>query len=272
MNILTFDIEEWFHANYEDEMHIPKAGESNFIKNMDRILELCRRNSCKATFFVLGYIAENYPQVVRDIIKEGHEVASHGYGHQLAYTQTYDEFKADVEKSVKLLEDVTGEKVLGYRAPSWSIVKKNIHYLKALEEIGLKYDASIFPVQNFLYGIPDVNRKIHRPKVEGKELNIWEVPTSVFNIMNKGMGYSGGFYFRFFPRFFIDYQVKKSEREGKPAIVYLHPREIDKDERKITLPPKERFIHYYNIGGTYKKLDSITNKHEFTSIRNVLKI
>ena len=270
-NILTFDTEDWFHANFEENMHVREFSKSNFRQNMDRIFELCCRNNCKATFFVLGCIAEQYPDVVKKIVSEGHEVASHGYSHQLAYSQTYDEFKEDVSKSIKLLEDVAGVKIHGYRAPSWSIVRKNINYLKALEELGLTFDASIFPVKNFLYGIPDANRDIHRPVVDGEELKLREIPTSVFNIMGKGMGYSGGFYFRFFPGFFIDYQSKRTMKKGRPVILYLHPREIDKYEQRITLPPMERFIHYYGIGQTFKKLDKLTRKYEFTSVSEYLK-
>lgn len=270
-NILTFDIEEWFHANYEDGMHIREFGKSNFRENMDKILKLCKKNNCKATFFVLGCIAENYPDIVKRLVEEGHEVASHGYSHQLAYTQTFEEFKEDVSKSIALLEGVTGVKVKGFRAPSWSIVKKNIDYLKALESLGLTFDASIFPLENFLYGIPDANRDIHRPEVNGEQIGLWEVPTSVFNILNKGMGFSGGFYFRFFPRLFIDYQIHSTMKKNRPAIVYLHPREIDKYEQRIKLPLMERFIHYYGIGSTFRKLEKLTSKYEFTSISNYLK-
>jgi len=269
-NILTFDIEEWFHANYEEGMHLREFGKSHFRDNMDKILKLCEKNNCKATFFTLGCIAENYPDIVKRIVAEGHEVASHGYSHQLAYTQSLEEFKADVSKSIKIIEDVIGVKVRGFRAPSWSIVRKNINYLTALEELGLTFDASIFPVQNFLYGIPDINRDIHRPEVDGRKLNLWEIPTSVFNIIGKGMGYSGGFYFRFFPGFFIDYQINRTIMNGRPAILYLHPREIDKTEQHITLPPKERFIHYYGIGSSFRKLEKLTSKYEFTSISNYL--
>lgn len=270
-NILTFDTEEWFHANYEENMHVREFGKSNFRDNMDKLLKLCSKNNCKATFFVLGCIAEHYPDIVKRIVSEGHEVASHGYSHQLAYSQTYDEFKADVLKAVNLLEDVTGVKVHGYRAPSWSIITKNIGYLKALEEIGLSYDASIFPTKNFLYGIPDANRDIHRPEVDGKSLDLWEIPTSVFNLMGRGMGYSGGFYFRFFPGFFIDYQIKRSINNDRPVVLYLHPREIDKTEQRIKLPPVENIIHYYGIGRTFRKLEKLTSKYEFTSVSNYLK-
>lgn len=269
-NILTFDIEEWFHANYDDK-GAPKPGEtSNFKNNMEKLLALCKKNNCKATFFILGYIGENYPDVVRAIANEGHEIASHGYSHDLAYHQTIDEFRADVMTSVAILEGITGKKIKGYRAPSWSIVEKNIHYLEVLEDLGFLYDASIFPVKTFLYGIPTAPKHIHHPMVDGRRLKLFEVPTSVFNFMGRGLGYSGGFYFRFFPEFFIKSVIRETNVKKAPSVVYLHPREIDGKEKRLNLPPKESFIHYYNINGTLRKLDNIMGEFDFTSIERYL--
>jgi polysaccharide deacetylase family protein (PEP-CTERM system associated) len=268
--MLTFDIEEWFHANYDDV--VPDSGKgSNFRAHMDTLLRICRETGCKATFFVLGCIGENYPDVVKAIAREGHDVASHGYGHELAYKQTIEEFKADVKKSVDILEQLTGTPVLGYRAPSWSIVEKNLHYLEALEELGMKYDASIFPVKTFLYGIPTAPTKIHKPRVNGRELNLYEVPMSVMKVSGKNIGYSGGFYFRFFPKFVIKHAIRSANRQGNSSIVYLHPREIDANEHKLSLPPKENFIHYYNVAGTQAKLEDILRSFKFTSISEHLK-
>ncbi|WP_284643554.1 DUF3473 domain-containing protein [Paenibacillus silviterrae] len=271
-NMLTFDIEEWFHANYDHINPDDYRGKgSKFRAHMDSLLQLCSDTGCKATFFTLGCIGEDYPDVVKAIAREGHDVASHGYGHQLAYKQTIGEFKADVAKSVAILEDLTGTKVLGYRAPSWSIVESNLHYLTALEELGMVYDASIFPVKTFLYGIPDAPQDIHKPKVNGKELGIYEVPMSVMQVLGRNIGYSGGFYFRFFPRLLIKQAIRSANRNGKSSIVYLHPREIDATEQKLSLPAKEAFIHYYNVGGTEAKLDNILRSFRFTSISEHLR-
>lgn len=272
-NMLTFDIEEWFHANYDglEDFAASKRRGSNFRAHMDTLLEMCRESGSKATFFTLGCIGEDYPDVVKAIVREGHDLASHGYGHQLAYKQTYDEFYADVKKSVDILEQLTGQKVLGYRAPSWSIVESNLHYLEALEDMGLKYDASIFPVKTFLYGIPTAPRDIHRPVVNGRELDLFEVPMSVMRMAGRNIGYSGGFYFRFFPRFLIKQAIRSANRQGKNAIVYLHPREIDAHEHKLQLPAKEAFIHYYSVGRTKAKLADIMASFNFTSISEHLK-
>lgn len=265
-NLLTFDIEEWFHANY-DGLAMDGGGKpSRFRANMEELLRLCRETGAKATFFVLGCIGETYPDIVRAIAREGHDVASHGYGHELAYKQSYREFCEDVSRSVGILESLTGKPVLGYRAPSWSIVERNLHYLEALEKLGLKYDASIFPVKTFLYGIPDAPTHIHKPHVGGRELSLYEVPMSVTKVAGRSIGYSGGFYFRFFPAFFIKRTIEKANRLGQSSIVYLHPREIDETEQRLSLPAKERFIHYYNVGGTKGKLESLLRSFRFTSI------
>lgn len=270
-NLLTFDIEEWFHANYEHINPADYRGKgSNFRAQVDMLLQLCSDAGCNATFFVLGSIGEDYPDVVRKIVQAGHEVAAHGYGHHLAYKQTFQAFKADVQKAVAILEDITGTKVLGYRAPSWSIVESNLHYLEALEELGLMYDASIFPVKTFLYGIPSAPTDIHKPRVNGRELGIWEVPTSVVSLFGRNIGYSGGFYFRFFPAFLIKKAIRAANRKGRSVVVYLHPRELDCTERRLILPCKEAFIHYYNIRGTKAKLEDIMVSFSFTSIATQL--
>ncbi|GAA3409680.1 DUF3473 domain-containing protein [Paenibacillus hodogayensis] len=269
-NMLTFDIEEWFHANYEGLAMDGGGKDSHFRANMETLLGMCRDTGSKATFFVLGCIGEQYPDVVRQIAREGHDVASHGYGHELAYKQSFEAFHDDVKKSVDILQNLTGKPVLGYRAPSWSIVERNLHYLEALETLGLKYDASIFPVRTFLYGIPDAPTHIHKPRVGGRELDLYEVPMSVMNVAGRNIGYSGGFYFRFFPRFVIKRAIRAANARGAESIVYLHPREIDPTEHKLELPPKERFIHYYNVGGTRSKLENLLRSFRFTSIADHL--
>ena len=271
VNLLTFDIENWYHANYDSvDLSVARAGESHFRANMDMLLQLCSDAGCKATFFVLGQIGEQHPETVRAIVRAGHEVASHGYGHQLAYKQTYAEFKADVKKSAEILQTLTGEKVWGYRAPSWSIVKRNHHYLEALEELGLHYDASIFPVKTFLYGIPDAPIEIHHPTVNGRQLNLLEVPMSVARIGSRNIGYSGGFYFRLLPTWLIKLVIRSSNAAGRHSIVYLHPRELDPSEQRLKLPLLESFIQYYNVGGTKQKLTEILRSFRFISIRQRL--
>ena len=266
-NFLTFDIEDWYHANYEGvDLSAYRGRESNFRADVDLLLQCCSEAGCKATFFVLGQIGETYPDVVRAIAEAGHEIASHGYGHQLAYKQTYAEFRADVKKSAEILQTLTGKRIFGYRAPSWSIIEGNRHYLTALEELGLLYDASIFPVKTFLYGIPDAPTEIHRPCVDGRELALYEVPMSVMRAFGRNFGFSGGFYFRLFPSWLIKHGIRSLNRQGRSALVYLHPREIDPTERRLPLPFLESFIQYYNVAGNRAKLADILRSFRFTSI------
>jgi len=270
-NILTFDIEDWYHANYDGvNLEACRGTASHFRANMDLVLRLCEKAGCKATFFVLGCIGEEYPDVVRAIACAGHEVASHGYSHQLAYRQTFNEFRADVEKSIEILQPLSGVKVTGYRAPSWSIIEPNYHYLEALESLGMKYDASIFPVKTFLYGIPNAPTAIHRPCVNGRELDLYEVPMSVMNVCGKNVGFSGGFYFRLFPQWLIKRGIRSANKQGKSAIVYLHPRELDATERRLSLPRLESFIQYYNVGKNQAKLENILHSFRFISITEKL--
>jgi polysaccharide deacetylase family protein (PEP-CTERM system associated) len=271
-NLLTFDVEEWFHANYDGvDLSVHRGGSSRFRTQMDVVFQLCRDANCKATFFVLGCIAEDYPDIVRTMVTEGHEVASHGYGHELAYKQSADAFRLDVKRSIDILEGVTGRKVLGYRAPSWSIAKSNLYFLEILEALGLCYDASIFPVKTFLYGIPDAPTTIHRPVIDGRELGLTEVPTSVMRLFGRNIGFSGGFYFRLFPNMVVRHAISALNRRGEPAVIYLHPRELDPEEHRLQLPAKERFIHYYNISKTRTKLTDILKELKFTSVGHYLK-
>lgn len=270
-NILTFDTEEWFHANYEQvDIKASRGRGSNFQRQVENLLQLCDDAGSRATFFVLGSVAEDYPAVVRAIAGQGHEIASHGFGHELAYKQSIAEFRADVKQSIDMLEAVAGCAVKGYRAPSWSIIKSNLHYLTVLEELGLDYDASIFPVKTFLYGIPDAPTGIHRPCIDGRPLNLYEVSTSVISIAGRNVGYSGGFYFRFFPAALIRQAIRAANKQGKPAIVYLHPREIDPGEQRLALPFPESFIHYCNIGSAKAKLENVMRSFKFVSVSEYL--
>ena|SRR3989344_4720 len=263
-NILTFDIEEWYDANYKN---IDLAGsdlqKSNLENEVREILDLCERYQAKATFFILGKAAQKNPDSVKMIQEKGHEIASHGYEHRLVYNLSPLEFKADLKKSLEILESITGEKVFGYRAPSWSIKKETAWIYPILAEMGLKYSASCFPVKTFLYGMPDAPRFPYLIK------NILEIPVSTIRILGKNIPFSGGAYFRFLPEFLIKTGIRSINRQGKPAIIYLHPREIDKKAPRLNLPFKEKLIHYWGISQTKNKLKNILKDFNFTSINEI---
>lgn len=271
-NIFCVDLEEWFHANYNDAIDLQTRGrEVRAINNTHRLLDLFEDNNVKATFFVLGSLAEEHPELIKEIFNRGHEIASHGYGHQLVYKLSKEEFREDVKKAVSIVEDIIQYKVKGYRAPSWSITKKSIWALEILQNLGIKYDSSIFPFENYLYGIVDAPRFIFETSIYDKNLTIKEIPPSTINVLNKNIPFSGGFYLRALPYLAIKSCVDMVNKEKQPVVAYIHPREIDINQPRLKLGTKEAFIHYHGIKGTEKKLSRLFSEYEFTSISDYYK-
>lgn len=268
-NLLTIDLEEWFHANYHDGVFDPhQTYEVRIIQNTERLLALFHEHQATATFFVLGYVARQHPQLIRQIAAAGHEIASHGYAHQLIYQQTPAVFKEDVRQAKELAEEIIGQKVKGYRAPSWSITPKSLWAWEVLEELGFAYDASVFPIKTYLYGLPSSPRFPYHPKYEGKTFKLLEIPSSTVRILNKNIPFAGGFYLRALPYPFISQGLKAVNRQSEPAVIYLHPREIDPGQPRLTLSPKESFIHYYGVKGCERKLVRLLRNFKFTSIES----
>lgn len=266
-NILTIDVEEWFHANYTSNVFdSSKNYQVRVTDNTMRLLDLFDDYNAKATFFVLGYVAERHPDLIKTIHNRGHEIASHGYGHQLIYNQTPDEFREDVRKSVELLENIIGQAVKGFRAPSWSIVEQSKWAWEVLEELGLKYDASVFPIKNFLYGLPDSPTSIYTPCYKGRNLNLYEIPASTIQIAGKNMPFSGGFYFRVLPYPVIRRCINVLNQVNLPAIIYLHPREIDPNQPRLPLSFKDGLIHYWGIKKCEEKFITLLKDFTFTTI------
>lgn len=270
-NVFTVDLEDWFHANYEDGLFQNNAAVASTVEvNTDIFLRYFRQYHHTATFFVLGFVAEQHPDLIRRIASEGHEIASHGYGHQLVYKQTPEEFRADIKKGKTMLEDIVGEPVIGYRAPSWSITKKSLWALRILQEEGFRYDSSIFPFENFLYGIAGAPRFPYSTKMYNENSDLLEIPPSTIAVPGMNIPFSGGFYFRVMPYIIIKLFTNMINRSGKPAVFYLHPREIDPTQPRLNLSKKDAFIHYYGISRCEKKLKNILQQTNFSSIRRCL--
>lgn len=272
-NVFTIDTEEWFHANYEDNLFSNSDNNISLLcTEVDELLKIFKDNHVYATFFVLGCVAEKHPELIREIEKQGHEIASHGYGHQLVYKQTKEGFKEDVQKSKQILEDVIGQSIYGYRAPSWSIIEDSLWALDILEELGFMYTSSIFPTQNYLYGIPYAPRFKHDCRVYKKEnLKLINVPPSTIQVLGKNIPFSGGAYFRLFPAWMIHlFSDKINKKEQQSVIFYLHPREIDPKQPKLDLRFKDWMIHYYGIKSCKKKLNKVLGKTEFITMRQFL--
>ena len=272
-NIFTIDTEDWFHANYEDGLFSNSSEvKSTVEENTEIYLKALDENQATATFFVLGFVAEQHPKLVRRIADAGHEVASHGYGHQLVYKQTPDEFRQDVYRSKCMLEDIIGKAVIGYRAPSWSITEDSFWALGVLNKLGFLYDSSIFPFKNFLYGVKGAPRFPFQAAQYCKEAGrLLEIPPSTVKVPGMNIPFSGGFYFRALPYPFIFIFAKRVNRERKPVIFYLHPREIDPKQPRLNLSKRDAMIHYYGIKTCYHKLTHILKEFQCQSIEEYLK-
>ena len=267
-NIFTVDLEEWFHANYHENIFdVNQSYEVRVLDNTYKLLKHFEENNIYATFFVLGYIVKKHKKLLRDIQDAGHEIASHGVNHSLVYTQSIQEFREDVYQSKVLIEDAIHKQVKGYRAPSWSITNRSLWALDVLHELGFIYDSSIFPIETFLYGIKDAERFINKPVINGEECSVFEIPPSTMRLFSKTFAFSGGFFLRAFPLPIIKaFTNRINDVEGKPVVFYIHPREIDKHQPKLHLKPLEYIIHYLNINGCERKLKEIFKSYELTSI------
>ena len=265
INAMSVDVEDYFQVSaFEkctDKSQWDKF-ESRVEHNTNRILDLFEDAEVKATFFILGWVAERYPEIVKRITNDGHEVASHGYEHIRVTNQTPDEFRSDVIKTKKILEDISGTEVSGYRAASYSVSKDNMWAFDVLFETGHKYSSSIYPVKHDLYGIPDAPRFAFYPNSDD---GILEVPITTLEIGKKRFPCGGGGFFRLYPYFFSKYAYKHTNNSsGQAGIFYFHPWEIDPEQprpfKKIGF--KTRFRHYLNLNTTEKKLKALL--HDFS--------
>ncbi|KFC66149.1 XrtA system polysaccharide deacetylase [Massilia sp. LC238] len=258
-NAMTCDVEDYFQvsafAPYIDRDSWPSR-ECRVEANMERILAIYERHGVKATFFTLGWIAERYPAMVRSIVVAGHELASHGYGHLRASDQSREQFDNDIRSSKALLEDIGGQAVLGYRAPSFSIGHANLWALEALQEAGYRYSSSIYPIAHDHYGMPDAPRFAFYP--HGPD-GLLEVPVTTVNMLGRNLPAGGGGYFRLLPYALSRWMMQKVNREDRqPALFYFHPWELDPGQpRPQGLDAKSRFRHYVNIERMEGRLEQL---------------
>lgn len=259
-NAMTIDVEDYFQVS-AFAPHIPRDSWPSLScrveGNIDRILALLDESGVKATFFTLGWIAERYPAMVRCIVENGHELASHGYAHLRASDQKADEFLEDVTRSMALLEDIGGQKVLGYRAPSFSIGSKNLWALDLLLQAGYRYSSSIYPIQHDHYGMPDAPRFAFYPR--GKD-GLLELPVTTVRLLQRNLPAGGGGYFRFWPypvsRWFLQ---RVNKHDMQPGIFYFHPWELDPGQpRQDGISMKTRFRHYLNLHRMEGRIKALT--------------
>jgi polysaccharide deacetylase family protein (PEP-CTERM system associated) len=271
MNILTFDIEEWFHILDNDSTKTAKEWkkyESRVHRNVERIFSILENHRVKATFFCVGWIAETYPEIVREIVSRGYEVGSHSRMHQLVYEQTRETFSRDLEFSVKTLEDVTGQKVKYFRAPGFSIREDNKWAFEVLVENGIEVDSSIFPAPRAHGGFPTYTEPVPS-LLRYKGIELKEFPINYINILRKPVIYSGGGYFRLFPYSLI----KRWTAQSDYVMTYLHPRDFDASQPVIQeLSLFRKFKSYVGLKGTEKKLNQWLTDFQFIDISTAVKM
>ena len=265
VNAMTVDVEDYFQVSAFDRVVHRDAWpgmESRVVANTERLLQLFDEFDVRGTFFVLGWVAERHPSLVRRIVAQGHELASHGYGHRLVYSQTPDEFRTDVRRAKRLLEDAGGVEVRGYRAPSFSVTSRSLWALDVLLEEQYRYDASIFPIRHDRYGIPGAPRHSHVLHRTGGSLI--EAPPSTIRLGATNLPVAGGGYFRLLPYRWTQLGIRRINRtERKPAIFYLHPWEIDPAQPRLAAGAVSKFRHYWNLQKTEGRLRRLLGDFRF---------
>jgi polysaccharide deacetylase family protein (PEP-CTERM system associated) len=263
---MTIDVEDYFQVSAFENQISPKDWDgiaSRVEGNMDKLLQLFADHDTKATFFTLGWIAQRHPQMIKRIVEQGHELASHGTMHQRASSQTREEFKADVGDAKRLLEDLSGKPIIGYRAPSFSFTKENLWAYDILAEEGYLYSSSVYPVVHDHYGIPDAPRFRYKAPA-----GIDEIPLSTLPLFGKNMPISGGGYFRLYPYSVTRWAVNQFvKRETQPYIFYMHPWEIDPDQPRMdNISFKTRFRHYLNLKKVNSRLTALLTEFQWSSM------
>jgi polysaccharide deacetylase family protein (PEP-CTERM system associated) len=254
VNALTIDVEDYFQVSAFAPYIQRSAWESmpcRVEQNIDRILALLSDTNVKATFFTLGWIAERYPELVRRVAQSGHELASHGFSHQRATDQGRDEFLADIRLAKAILEDISGHAVNGYRAPSFSVGPSNPWASECIGEAGYRYSSSVYPIRHDHYGVPDAPRFAHESSA-----GVLELPVATVRMFRANWPAGGGGYFRLLPYTISRWSIRHiNDVDGKPAMFYFHPWELDPDQPRVQGPgAKSRFRHYLNLKRTEPRM------------------
>ena len=263
-NVLTIDVEEWFcvsnFAGVIRQEDWPSL-ESRVEMQVERILGILERHGVRATFFLLGWVAERHPDLVRTLVSRGHEIATHGYNHELVYKLEPVLFQEDLSRSLRLIREISGVQCRGYRAPSFSIRRDMSWAWEILAQQGIEYDSSIFPVVHDRYGEPDAPRTPFRITAGGK--TICEIPLSTVRLAGRNLPVAGGGYLRLFPYSFTRWAIRRINREGIPAIVYFHPWEIDPGQPRPNVSRFRLWRHRVGLNGFARKLDRLLGDFEF---------
>jgi len=268
VNALTIDVEEYFCYAYPDAALSRERWadlESRVVPQTLETLDILEDHDIRATFFVLGWVAEREHFLVREIRDRGHEIGSHGYGHELVYKQTPEDFRDDVKRSIDVIGDCIGEMPLGYRAPSFSIRKDTPWALDIVAELGFKYDASIYPISHRHYGIPNARPDPHR-----LDNGLWEFPASTFALLGMRLPFGGGGYLRVYPFAATRWATYRINAAGRPAVIYVHPWELDPRPPAMGLGLRRRIQHTANLHKTRPRLLHLCAEFDFAPMGEVL--
>lgn len=270
-HVLSFDVEEhfqvaafWSAARRREWDQLASRVE----RNTRKIADLLSEHTTKATFFVLGWVAERHPDLVKNLAQQGHEIASHGYGHELVHTQTPTQFREDVRRSKQILEDLIGRQVMGYRAPSFSITSRTEWAISVLVEEGYRYDSSIYNRFRGTRGIAVARAGAYQLETEAG--TIWEVSPSTMNACGLQLPVAGGGYFRLFPYAASKMFLKNLEKQGSQLVMYLHPWELDPEQPRMDGPLLSKVRHYLNLGKTEQRLRWLLRDFSFAPINEVI--
>lgn len=268
---LSFDIEDWFHIVDIPELEDISTWDKRVTlaeEKTDLILSILEDVGVKATFFVLGWVANKYPNISKKIVSAGHELGTHSYWHRRVYELRPEIFLKDLKKSISVLEDQSGRKVKGFRAPSFSIIPGTEWAFDVIIEAGLSYDASLFPSKRGHGGYP-CKQEIHTIKTKSGDLV--ELPMSIGKVLNQNLPFSGGGYMRLLPYWYIQSQIKSFEKKNTPAVVYLHPRDFAPECPRVSMPVHRRFKSYVGLSTTEKKLRRLLRDFQFGSCEEIIK-
>jgi polysaccharide deacetylase family protein (PEP-CTERM system associated) len=272
-NALTVDVEDYFHVSAFADT-IDRADwdhyEPRVERNTYKLLDIFDQQNCKATFFVLGWVAERCPRLVRDIAARNHEIACHGFSHQLIYAQTPEVFRTETVRAKGLLEDTVQSPVYGYRGASFSVTRQSAWALDILVELGFSYDSSIFPTHHDRYGLPGVSPFPHRLTTPGNQ-SLVEFPLSTISVLGYRLPVAGGGYFRLYPYGFTRAALGHiNSRHKRPFVFYLHPWEIDPDQPRIQAGWASRFRHYNNLHKCERRVNRLLDEFRFATVKDIL--
>lgn len=272
LNALSIDVEDYFHVSgFESAISRDTWDQwpARVVENTRRILAILREHAVRATFYVLGWVADRFPILVDEIHKDGHEIGSHSYWHRLVYAQSPEDFRDDLRRSIDALGARTGEPITAYRAPSFSVTKKSLWALQILADEGIRIDSSVFPARHDRYGIPGAETRIHRVPYVTKEL--WEFPPSVLSLGVGRLPVSGGGYFRLYPWQMTRAGLRQINRSGRPFVFYTHPWEFDPEQPRV--PVKSRLSgarHYVNLHRTEARFHALLRTFRFGMVSDVV--